>query len=1206
MWTLSFKYLHSVKPFLPCQEMSTPTTSGHQTKEKVSSPEDRRRNMPGDEGEGDEERAPSVLWERCIQQSILVDISGDDSLHLSDLQPGSFSICLSQNSALSEPSINLSEYTELSDTDEEGEATSDTNVTTSWENVTCSGRNKQDSPRQSVQRPRNTHGERSNDEDPVNTSDEDQEDLPYDDGPGDQEVPCFAHRKYSGHKKSKVGTDMEQQTPQTCTDANMALTVQEMGEDVSKMHRDLVQPTNKNRDPNITDLLSRHFSPEELLNPSRYIAAETLPEVSLMESLDETVVSRLSSHHSPSGDAVNGVLLPGASESVHAVEEPDLSQLSEAPTPSETEQEVAQSNTIAGPDPTKEDAHAQNCLPGKARCSTELKYGQGQVHYPLPDFSKVAPKVKIPKGKGTAKPACKSPGIQRAHSSPGILNKPSVSTMDIISRVLEDSCPPPERTYIFDGLESPSGVFQHLQAEYDELVTKCAKAEHLVGTQQEYWHPLSQQTEACSEPSLHIDWSEKEENEDVKPAEATKQHKTVGPVAKEPALGCGAPLLAEGKNQSEGEKLTCELMDVIGQFVNKVEEFKKCLNTMSINVEEQQMVFKTLMDAQDQLERNYISKKEAHRALEMQSYMGLNKHIGQFDPDRQVEGEIFRIGMHLEDIKEQIDSNVCQRLSPPPSSSTPTPPTPLSPRAPLHEDPVLCFSPIDDKLKDKEKTPGDSPPERNGEISNSLQHSDVPLDRLVRGRARREGKSHFAPAGKEDYDGVSALPVDVTDRRWITEKDDSHVSCLTGRSGSGSECSRGCVVRVSCSPSLNPLDSLDASLGTVQRIVQETDSGFGSSDLSRSATGLSQLPSHSERQQFLSSVTFGPDSMSDSETSASNVETITTAANQSALCHPRTGHWQKSRVIDQSSALPSESRTASQQGDSGDLQTSDQVTHQSGAGHLSISPQGQAIQPHICTCHNEAILSLQSEVSRLKRELEASLFHLPHLAIKMDYLAYRYKQERRTKARHRTRSSRHPGSNSSLKVEDWISSDMDQSKGEDGSSSSEHNSTLRRIRCGRTHQSTSYSSPGNMGICELKKDLQLSPHQKPLMQVNYGSCSSLPAGFKVMETQSQPIRNHQTRSTQSDSALLPSNLYFQWPLTAPGSPSNPTSSRSRSRKSREEDISRTLDKAIEAAQNMKRTTDRMAKSLSADLAKAELYRKLHGLYPPEKLQNTIS
>lgn len=45
----------------------------------------------------------------------------------------------------------------------------------------------------------------------------------------------------------------------------------------------------------------------------------------------------------------------------------------------------------------------------------------------------------------------------------------------------------------------------------------------------------------------------------------------------------------------------------------------------------------------------------------------------------------------------------------------------------------------------------------------------------------------------------------------------------------------------------------------------------------------------------------------------------------------------------------------------------------------------------------------------------------------------------------------------------------------------------------------------------------------------------------------------------------------------------------------DEDISRTLDKAIEAARDMKRTTERMAKSLSADLAKAELQRKLRVL-----------
>lgn len=49
---------------------------------------------------------------------------------------------------------------------------------------------------------------------------------------------------------------------------------------------------------------------------------------------------------------------------------------------------------------------------------------------------------------------------------------------------------------------------------------------------------------------------------------------------------------------------------------------------------------------------------------------------------RQVEGEIFRIGMFLEDVKEQIDTNACQSFSPPPSTSTPVPP---SPQPSLHE-----------------------------------------------------------------------------------------------------------------------------------------------------------------------------------------------------------------------------------------------------------------------------------------------------------------------------------------------------------------------------------------------------------------------------------------------------------------------------------------------------------------------------------------
>ena len=54
---------------------------------------------------------------------------------------------------------------------------------------------------------------------------------------------------------------------------------------------------------------------------------------------------------------------------------------------------------------------------------------------------------------------------------------------------------------------------------------------------------------------------------------------------------------------------------------------------------------------------------------------------------------------------------------------------------------------------------------------------------------------------------------------------------------------------------------------------------------------------------------------------------------------------------------------------------------------------------------SEAILALQSEVSRLKKDLEEGLVQLPHLAQKMDYLTSKYRhgrQERRSKTRART------------------------------------------------------------------------------------------------------------------------------------------------------------------------------------------------------------
>lgn len=66
--------------------------------------------MEGDSEESDEDvqEEPTVLWERCFQQSIFVDLSEDESIHLSDLD-NSLALHLSQvESVPSEHSIHLS------------------------------------------------------------------------------------------------------------------------------------------------------------------------------------------------------------------------------------------------------------------------------------------------------------------------------------------------------------------------------------------------------------------------------------------------------------------------------------------------------------------------------------------------------------------------------------------------------------------------------------------------------------------------------------------------------------------------------------------------------------------------------------------------------------------------------------------------------------------------------------------------------------------------------------------------------------------------------------------------------------------------------------------------------------------------------------------------------------------------------------------
>ncbi|XP_051263550.1 uncharacterized protein LOC127367591 isoform X1 [Dicentrarchus labrax] len=1300
--------------------------------------------MEGELEESDDdvqgEDKPTVLWEKCIQQSIFVDLSEDESLHLSDLE-SSLALHLSQaESAASEVSIHLSAGSaELSALD----------VTSSESSVVSTqsergGERKSSILHVSAQRPNTMQDQpplNQGCEDPgQNTSDEDQDDLPYD---GDLGRRYFNQTATSESNMSSDGGETVHASPDV--PGLLECNIRDRDDVIDRLdsaEHNSEEPTkvapedaNTKKDNffdaskpsevsppchcpvDINQLLLRHFSQDELLRSGRLIEAETLPEVSLLESMDDTVFSWAQTHNST---AINGSHSESAAcnSEIHSesfcsgrAEENSRSASKNSSLEEEAERKIdnvtsaakdsitsssasTDSKQDSGDTSAVDEAQQEKTEEGdevprvplvRTRSFSEMKYGQGQVHYPLPDFSKVAPKVKIPKApSGPARPVPQSPStIHRAQSSPGML--------EVISRVLEDSVQPSEKPYVFkdEDKETPPALVHHLQAEYDKLLTKYAEAENLIDQMR-----LGTNTQLSSEPMLYFECDDDNQGNlagvegshlgslapHFPPSENFGVKEETPPQSNIKEVNTASPSQPE-EGPSDGERMTAELTDIIHQFMQKVEEFKLSVSNMSVSTAEQQMILRSIMEAQDQLERKYISKKEEHRALEMQNYMGLSRNTGTFDPNRQVEGDIFRIGMHLEDIKEMIDKNVCEQISPPHSTSTPTPmkemlhvrpspfclPTP-SPPPSLHEGPSAGFSTVGYKIEAQKE-------EEKEEEEVSEAHADDGLQYLRSSQGSLGGLDTQTAETEEERSSLLSEAIDHSNilaylsgtssssrqREWTPDSCSSLYSVLNPVG----ECDLGdCVSlavevssssdapRVSSTHSLSepPLNTSSVS----QRIVSpETDSGFGSSYLNQSASGSFQPNLLSESVQSQNDAL----SSSDSEGSCSNLQTAIHSASLTsqrwASPHPSVQTQSCGAAVAVERWVESTTKEPSVRLQGSEGRPPAQLHQHVSEPVLSTTMDTEETDSPLysCSCNSEAIVALQSEVSRLKKDLEEGLVQLPHLAEKMDYLTCKYKQdrqERKSKTRPRTHhrpacnsvwkpsSSRQNVSNlssSQVRLEDWISSDMDPSKskgtdsddvagseimlqyklhgqlqsnrGSEGNGSGKTSGLTSSILKGRNEEASNSHAKQRAQTAVMERfyskerwSLFSSPSpQKPLLQVSYASSSSLPASYKVREPMLQSTSHHRKRSTQSDSALLPSNVYFQRTLSPVSVPSKTGSRTGRRRGSKEEEMNRTLDQAIEVARSMKRTTDRMAKRLSADLAKAQLHRKMHSLQP---------
>lgn len=316
------------------------------------------------------------------------------------------------------------------------------------------------------------------------------------------------------------------------------------------------------------------------------------------------------------------------------------------------------------------------------------KYGRGQLNYPLPDFSKVGPRVRFPRDESYRPPKARSHGKQPQDPVRPLIFK---SPAEIVREVLlssDEAClgkdPPPTHPITrvpqeFQTPEQATRLVHQLQEDYHKLLTKYAEAENTIdqlrlGAKVNlYSDPpkpshsihtgmMSQGTKVLSftipQPHSVERWPG--------PAEAPQASEASGwssargdlnpsSPSSAPTPGClpenhlGIP-----QDQPSADP-TQALSSQARRFLAKVESFVGLMQAGRLTPQEQLKVFQRLKAAHSALEEEYLKAcREQHLAQQLAGSKGTP---GKFDPGRELEAEIFQLGVHLEELKDHVEQN---------------------------------------------------------------------------------------------------------------------------------------------------------------------------------------------------------------------------------------------------------------------------------------------------------------------------------------------------------------------------------------------------------------------------------------------------------------------------------------------------------------------------------------------------------------------
>ncbi|XP_063172533.1 microtubule organization protein AKNA [Candoia aspera] len=336
------------------------------------------------------------------------------------------------------------------------------------------------------------------------------------------------------------------------------------------------------------------------------------------------------------------------------------------------------------------------------------RYGRGQLNYPLPDLSKVEPRVKFPRDHQSYHPpqGKASSASSKKATKPVIFKSPAEIVREVLLSSGEGSpqkCCAPTVSVIPEELKSPrqaTELVHQLQEDYHKLLTKYAEAENTIdrlrlsAKVRLYSDPpkASQAGEMgrISEASKVVTFSIPQ----IRTAEITRKSSQAsrgaqgegvpGQQAQHSSLGHSTGLAASGtsspistKMPFLGDHLTRLLATQASKFQTQMEFLEELIQTDRLEALDQLKGFARLKEAQQALEQAYLQARNKYQQLQNQKEPV--ETLGEFDSSRAVEGNIFHLGMRLEALKERIEQPTWSQWVAPKSSPLVVPSHPSFP-----------------------------------------------------------------------------------------------------------------------------------------------------------------------------------------------------------------------------------------------------------------------------------------------------------------------------------------------------------------------------------------------------------------------------------------------------------------------------------------------------------------------------------------------